>query len=143
MLHDTITWSGHHPDVVVEGRQGEIRTSATGTFWIRYCELVETGELQNVEQIPGEAQTLIVKWNEGVNEEKLDDIIASIQAYLTNALVFDTISDNDTRCIVTASKRTTTAYFPYCRLISKEIALTHMPAITKILADKYQITVTP
>lgn len=133
MLYKAIDINGEHPDILVDEKPGEIRQSHYSQFWTAYCtELESDADALDVKQLPLETQTLIVTCD-AIPQPKLDSIVRSIQSYLRTALVFDDMSDNDVRCVITVSTDVTRLYFPYCRLVAADIENMYMPAISQLV----------
>lgn len=125
---------GEHPDITLDGELAEINPDHRSVFWVTYCQLVQDGIAPMVSQIAQETETLIVRCSY-INNSNLDRLVRKVQGHLRNAIVFDPLSDNDFRCVVTSSRTSTSLYFPCCKLVSTEIENIHMPALTLLLHD--------
>lgn len=125
---------GEHPDISLDGELAEIIPERRSEFWFTYCSLVRDGIAPIVNQIARETETLIVRCSY-INNSNLDMVVRKVQGHLRNVLVFDSLSDNDFRCVVTSSRTSTSLYFPCCKLVSTEIETIHMPALALLLHD--------
>ncbi|CAH6421406.1 D5 DNA Primase [uncultured virus] len=143
MLERVFEDEARHPDVIVNDEPRQIKQDSHTRFWLQYCQAVADGIDMNVKQTPLEVQPIMVRCQLAAvdRDKKMNAIVRTIQAYLHSVILFDDLSDNSTRCIVTGNEELTVFNFPICKLVATAIESTYMPAIEKELLEKEGVVV--
>jgi phage/plasmid-associated DNA primase len=132
-----------HPSFIIRSKKENIKKSVLrdkyGDFWYTYCKHINEEKDANIKQVRIEASTFIVQIKQRLNNEEIFDVVRQVQEYLFNMFEYGYTNDSTVHCIVTGSRKSTTLYFPTCRLMTDDIVKTYLPAVAQILAA-YTIT---